>query len=56
MIVGAAGFDLTSSLEVEKLSESTGFRGIEILLHQDERDSRAPLRFETSQAGGAGPN
>jgi hypothetical protein len=40
MIIGAAGFDLTPGLEVEKLSESTVFRGVEILLHQSERGRR----------------
>ena len=45
MIIGTAGFDLTPGLEVEKLSESSVFRGVEILLHQSERDAWAPRQL-----------
>ena len=52
MIIGTAGFDLMPSLEVEKLSESTVFRGIEVLLHQSERDARTSRQLPREQHRG----
>src|SRR6516165_3936131 len=40
MIVGTTGLDLAPRLEIKQLSERTGFRGVEVLLHQRESDPR----------------
>ena len=33
MIIGTTGLDLAPRLEIKQLSERTGFRGVEVLLH-----------------------
>jgi len=45
VIIGSTGLDLTLRLEVEKLSQRSAFRRIEILLHQGERNARAPRQL-----------
>ena len=52
MVFGSTGFDLMAGLEVEKLSRSSAFRGVKILLHQGQGDARTSGQLSGQQHGG----
>src|SRR5262249_28768610 len=45
VVIGTTGLDLPLGFKIEKLSQCTAFRSIEILLHQCEGDAWAPRQF-----------